>query len=138
MSKILYLDTNIFISLVIKRDDKQEECKALFQKIKVNKFKAVTSSLVISEFVWVLGSFYGISRKDISEKLEGILRLRGLKIIGDFQLTKAIEIFENKSVKFIDAMIASVKPIRERKWVVVSFDKDFDKIGTLRKEPNQL
>ena len=66
------------------------------------------------------------------------MRLRGLRVIDNYQLSKSVEIFEKKPVKYIDAMIASVEPIQEKKWVVVSFDKDFDKIGVLRKEPGEI
>lgn len=138
MTKKFYIDTNIFISLLINRDDRQKECQRLVEKIKLNKIRAVTGNLVLAELVWVLKSFYGIPKKEITEKIKGILRLRGLKIIDDYDLSEAIDIYEKKSVKFIDALIASTRLIYQKKWVVVSFDKDFDKIGVLRKEPAEL
>ncbi len=138
MKKRFYLDTNIFVSLLIERDEKQDECKRLVEKIKANKIKAVTGNVVLAELIWVLKSFYGIKKIDVVEKIKGILRLRGLRVIDNYQLSKSVEIFEKKPVKYIDAMIASVEPIQEKKWVVVSFDKDFDKIGVLRKEPGEI
>jgi predicted nucleic acid-binding protein len=138
MSKKFYLDTNILLSLLLERDDNQKECLKLVEKIKQNKINAVTGNIVLAELVWVLKSYYGIPKKEISEKLLGITRLRGLKIIDDYDLSRAIDIYEKKSVKYIDALIASIKLVNLKKWVVVSFDKDFDKIGVLRKEPADI
>jgi predicted nucleic acid-binding protein len=138
MSKKFYLDTNILLSLLIERDDKQKECLKLVEKIKQNKINAVTGNIVLAELVWVLKSYYGIPKKEISEKLRGITRLRGLKIIDDYDLSRAIDIYEKKSLKYIDALIASTKLVNLKKWVVVSFNKDFDKIGVLRKEPADI
>ena len=58
MKKRFYLDTNIFVSLLIERDEKQDECKRLVEKIKANKIKAVTGNVVLAELIWVLKSFY--------------------------------------------------------------------------------
>ena len=41
-------------------------------------------------------------------------------------------------MKFIDALIASHKSIQEEAAVIVSYDKDFDKLGILRKEPKDI
>jgi len=46
--------------------------------------------------------------------------------------------YSSKNVKFIDAMIASVDQIVSGSWVVVSYDKDFDKLGVKRAEPGGL
>lgn len=46
--------------------------------------------------------------------------------------------FEQKPVKFIDALLASIKEIKEKKWKVVSYDRDFDKLGVVRIEPKEI
>ncbi len=138
MDKRYFVDTNIFISLLIKRSGSFEECRDFFEKIKINKIKAVTGNVVLAELVWTLKSFYGISKKDVVKRLEGILQLRGLKIIDRYDLTKTVELFDRKPIKYIDAMIASIKSIQDRKWIVVSYDKDFDKLGVKRVEPGEV
>jgi len=138
MDKRYFVDTNIFISLLIKRSGSFEECRDFFEKIKINKIKAVTGNVVLAELVWTLKSFYGISKKDVVKRLEGILQLRDLKIIDRYDLTKTVELFDRKPIKYIDAMIASIKSIQDRKWIVVSYDKDFDKLGVKRVEPGEV
>ncbi|MBU1085034.1 MAG: PIN domain-containing protein [Candidatus Beckwithbacteria bacterium] len=139
MKRKYFIDTNIFIEVLTGRDNtKYEDCYKLFKKIKTNQIQAMTSSVVVAELVWTLKTFYKFSRARITRGLKSIKRLRGLKIIDSYQFDETIKIFEQKSVKYIDAMIASIKPLQEKKWVIVSYDKDFDKIGIKRLEPNKI
>jgi len=134
-----FIDTNVFLNTLIQRDKKSFiDCCQFLDNIKSNKFKAVTSNVVLAELVWVLKSFYGFSREKISRGLKSIVKLKGLRLIDNYQLLKAIEMYESKSVKYIDALIASIKPIFEKKWIIVSYDKDFDKLKVKRVEPGEL
>lgn len=134
-----FLDTNIFLRTIVVEDDKQyQECLRLLTIIKEGQIKAVTSNEVIAEMVWVLKSYYKLTRSQIVEAVRTVVNLKGLKLVLTNNIERAIEIYEQSTVKFIDAMIASIKQIQEKKWVVVSYDKDFDKIGVLRKEPKEI
>ncbi|MEK7622277.1 MAG: PIN domain-containing protein [Patescibacteria group bacterium] len=137
--KTYFIDTNIFIDIAVKRDEKRfSECSQLFKKIKSNKIKAVTGNVVLAELIWTLKSFYGADKDEIARRVKGIIQLRGLKVVDNYNAMTAIELYQNKSIKFIDALIASIKLIQEKKWTIVSFDKDFDRIGVNRKEPGQI
>jgi predicted nucleic-acid-binding protein len=88
--------------------------------------------------VWVLGSIYKIERAGIVQLLKAITSMSSLKLVNTFQTEVANRLYESKSVKYIDALIASVPEIENRKWVVVSYDKDFDSLGVVRREPNEV
>lgn len=64
--------------------------------------------------------------------------LRGLKVVDGYQISLALLYYRSKSVKFIDAMIASIKQISAKKWTIISYDQDFDKLDLIRLEPNQV
>ncbi|MDZ7587295.1 MAG: PIN domain-containing protein, partial [Patescibacteria group bacterium] len=139
LMKRYFIDTNVFIDIVIKRDEKRfDECNRLFKKIKANKIKAATGNVVLAELIWTLSSFYKAEKSEIARRIKAIIQLRGIIFVDDYDSLKAIDLFQTKSIKFIDALIASIKPIQEKKWIVVSFDRDFDKLGVIRKEPGQL
>ncbi len=53
----------------------------------------------------------------------------------DYDFKVALKIYAEKNVKFIDALIASIPQIQAKEWTVISYDRDFDKIGINRKEP---
>jgi len=61
-----------------------------------------------------------------------------LKIVDRFQPRISLNLFSKRNVKYIDTLIASIKEILAKKWTVVSYDKDFDKLGVLRKEPGEV
>ncbi len=138
---LYFIDTNIFLRVLIKENEKTfGECFGILNKIKKGEIKAFTSSLVLAEINWVLGSFYRFSKFQVAESLKGIINLKGLKIVDKHNLRLAVSIYEKHNVKFVDALIASNFLIFRNKFlaVVVSYDRDFDRIGIKRKEPGEF
>ena len=137
--KRYFVDTNVFIDIVMKRDEKRfRQCSRFFQKVKLNKIKAATGNVVLAELIWTLKSFYGIGKEEIARRIKSIIKLRGIKLVDNYDPLRAIDLYQSKSIKYIDALIASIRPIQEKKWTVVSFDKDFDRIAVNRKEPGKI
>ena len=137
--KRYFVDTNVFIDIIMKRDEKRfRQCSRFFQKVKLNKIKAVTGNVVLAELIWTLKSFYGIGKEEIARRIKSIIKLRGIKLVDNYDPLRAIDLYQSKSIKYIDALIASIRPIQEKKWTVVSFDKDFDRIAVNRKEPGKI
>ncbi len=134
-----FIDTNIFLRPIIKDSAKTaEECNLLFQEIKNGKINAFTSNLVLAEIFWVLKSVYKFKKQELSRILGAISKLKNLKIDNKENFDKAIELYEKNNVKFIDAMIASRPRILDKEMIIISYDKDFDKLNILRKEPENL
>lgn len=122
------------------KDDpkKAEECDKIFDLIEKGKIDCVTSGLVLAELVWTGMRFYNFSKYEISETLEGLFKLKYLKIVDDIDFLLAVDIFKENSIKFVDAAIAANSLVRKNKTIVVSYDRDFDKIKVKRIEPKDL
>jgi len=134
-----FLDSNIFLRPLVKDDPKKtKECEILFERIKRGEIKAFTSNLILAEIVWLCSRFYKIEKEEIIKILRSILYYRNLKIIDKFDPHLALEIYRKYNIKFIDALSSSNPKIYQKKAIVVSYDKDFDKIGVIRKEPEDL
>ena len=134
-----FLDSNIFLRVFVGDNLRMlKECLILFESIKKGKVCAVTSSVVLSEIVWTLGSFYKFPKTKVIEAIKSIMNIPRLEIVDDFTVLAALEIYQDNSVKFIDSLIASIYEIHSREWIVISYDKDFDKLGVIRKEPSQI
>lgn len=134
-----FLDSNIFLRPIVKDDEiKQNECRDLFNRVNENKLTAITSNFVLAEIVWVCQKFYGLDKEIVTGALKRILNYRGIKILDDSNSALAIDIYEKYNIKFIDALIASYSEIQSKEMVVVSYDKDFDKLGVIRKEPGEI
>ncbi len=134
-----FIDSNIFLRPIVKDDfRKVKECEELLEKLKSGEIKAFTSNLILAEIVWTGGRFYKIEKGDLITAIKGILGFKNLKVVEDSNPNLAIEIYEKFPVKFIDALIASNSKIFQREVSVVSYDKDFDKIGIKRIEPSKI
>lgn len=137
----IFIDTNIFLRVLVEENDEKvfNDCRKLLEKVKFKKISGYTSSLVLAEINWTLNSYYSFPKEDVVEALEGIIHLKNLGIMDDFNAAYAVEIYsENKKVKFIDCLIGSIREIRTGNLPVVSYDKDFDRLGVKRLEPAKL
>ncbi len=126
---IFFIDTNIFARLIIEDDKKSyHECDSFFEQVRLGKFVAITSTLILAEVGWLLKSYYRLSKIKIVESLKGIGSLSGLKIMGEPNWSEAISLYQNFSVKLTDAMIASIPKVASKEWTVISYDLDFKKL----------
>lgn len=133
------LDTNIFLRIFSGLDDQyKSECQLILKLVENGKIDAVVPNLVLSEMVWTLSSYYKHTKEEIVLALKSILNISGLKFIDGYNIVVAQDIFSSKSVKFIDALIASIDELQNKSWTIVSYDKDFDKLGVKRLEPKDL
>ena len=131
-----FIDTNVFIRVLVKDNEKFfRECLSFLNLIKKDEIRAFTSTLVLSEVEWVLDGFYKFEKQKVIEALDGIIKLKNLKIIDKFDPQLALDIFQKNNVKFIDALISSNPQIFQMKIIIISYDKDFDKLNVKRKEP---
>lgn len=139
MSTTYFLDTNIFLRVLIRENEKMsDECSLLLEKVRSNTIQVYTSYLNIAEVAWTLESFYKYPRKKIAEALEGISNLNSLKLTNAFNLPLAISLYGEKNIKLIDCMMASLKGVQNGEVIIVSYDKDFDKLGVKRSEPTNI
>lgn len=134
-----FLDSNIFLRPIVKDDSqKVEECEVLFGKIKRGELKVSTSNLVLAEVAWVCKSVYGLKRQAIAEVLSKILAFPNIKIFDNFNPYSAVQFYQQYSIKFIDALIASNPQIQDKEMIVISYDVEFDKLKIARKEPKEV
>ena len=91
-------------------------------------------SVVVAETVWVLQSFYGYSKADISDALIPFLEHPALKVEGARIVIQALRAMADNNVDFADALLAGVA--RSHGEGVASFDKDFRKLDVRWREPD--
>lgn len=132
-----FIDTNVFLRALIHDDEKTfADVISFLEHVKDNQFKAYTSSLVLAEVVWTLLSFYRLAKDDVLKSIDSIVSLRGLTFLADQDVLKALSLYKKHNVKYVDCLIRS--SLSDKKtWVVVSYDKDFDKLDVKRLEPSE-
>ncbi len=141
MFKPKYLiDTNIFVRyFVIENRRMYKECRALLEKIQKEEIDVIVPTLVLSEISWVLRSNYKRPKKEIINCLNSIKNIDSVRFICKENISRALRIWKRYNMKFIDAMICSIDDVYERKIIIVSYDKDFDKMKKVKNiMPNKL
>ena len=134
----VFLDTNIFLRFFVDAKGKQHrDCIRLFELIEAGKIRGIICSVVILEIYFILRSFYRFSNKKCEKLLTQMLTASNLQIIDSFDYQRALELFTNTGIKFADCLIASLK-FFEKGGAIISYDKDFDKLGIKRIEPAEI
>lgn len=134
-----FIDTNIFLRTLLRDEEKTfKDCLRFLQEIKKGEIRAFTSNLILAEVNWTLLRFYNFPKEKVIKALYSVLKLKNLRIIDKFNSNLAMEIYSKFSLKFIDALIVSNPKIFRKEAIIISYDKDFDKIGVKRKEPKDL
>ena len=91
-------------------------------------------SVVVAETVWVLQSFYGYSKGEISGALIPLLEHPALSIEGARTVIRALQTMASGNVDFADALLAAAA--RAHGEGVASFDKDFRRLDIEWCEPD--
>lgn len=133
-----FLDTNIFLRFLVSDNIvMQRDCSMLLRYIREKKIEAYTASHVFAEVVWVLQGFYNFSRP---KTVQALHTLDTMGVVHDDRVNflQALDFYEAYSVKFIDALIATNPSLQDGSVVLISYDKDFDKLGAKRVEPDEI
>lgn len=122
------VDTNIFLRYLTNDEPVLAgRIEKVFSDCREGKLKLVTTTMVISELEWTLRSFYRLSREAVSERIEAVLALPGLRVVDQgHDLSVALELYRQKSVDWVD--ILNYQVAKKLGIAVLSYDKDFDKL----------
>ena len=101
-----FIDTSVILRLLVRDDDIKRKAVERLLKEAINKGEALyVLPAALMETVFVLEKVCKIDRKKIREMLEAILNTPVLRFeMGDV-FRKAIEVYEEKNVKFADAVM---------------------------------
>ena len=128
-----FLDTNIVLRYLTEDDPcKAKRCDELFKKISSGKETLFTSTLVITEVVWVLEKVYRLTRDQITVCVQKILNTPHIECAEKDILLTAVGLYELKNIDFIDAynaILMQTKDIQD----IYSYDTHFDLFPALKR-----
>lgn len=129
--KTYFVDTNYFLRLLIKDNNKQfKTAFAFFKKASEYQIKALTSTVVIFEIFWVFSSFYQKQKKQVIPLLEKILKMDFVEIEHRQTLVEALQLYSHHSIDFEDCYyIIFAKNLAAG---FATFDQKINKILPLR------
>ena len=130
---MIFIDTNIFIRYFVSDDSyKSKKVEELFQKIVKGEIESFTNQMVIAEIVWVLDKFYNMDRQLICDNIEFVVNTPNIKVKEKNILLRAVDIYRNSSIDFIDAYNYSYILANDA-GSIFSYDSHFDKLESIRR-----
>jgi len=126
------IDSNIILRFLTNDvPEKAERCEELLKRVEEGKESVEIPLLVIAEIIYVLEKVYKESKTKIYSLLEPILKLRKVYIHNKKILLKALELYAKRKIDFTDAWLSVYAG--EKKSAIYSYDKDFDKIKSIKR-----
>lgn len=127
------LDANVIIRYFVGDDPKKAQ--AFEELLKAGREDLFVTSTTVAEIVWVLSSFYKLSKKSVIEKIEGLLNLDSVEVENQNVVSRSLEMWKNYNIDFIDAYTIAFSEDRGFDGVY-SYDRGLDKVGHFsRREP---
>lgn len=126
------IDTSAILRLLVKDDETKS--RAVETLIKESHHRGITLYLppiVVLEIVWVLEKVYKYKRNKIREIVEAILNTPELKCLEQNIFRNAIEVYEERNIKFADAVIGCWGLSHYFSTIYTFDEKDFRKITGL-------
>ncbi|MBI3342787.1 PIN domain-containing protein [Candidatus Gottesmanbacteria bacterium] len=133
------VDSNIFLRIIVRDDQKTwQDCIDAISAIEQNHMEAYIPTVVAAEIQYVLKSFYGFEKSSLVKALAAVVGTKHLETVDDLSFSVAVKFFEDYNVKFVDCLLASSRRVQDGNASILSYDRDFDKLGVRRMEPRDL
>lgn len=127
-----FIDTSVILRFLINDDGvKRKACERLFKTAGTHGIILNLLPVAVLEVVWVLEKVYKYERKMIREIVEAILNTPELRVEMEDVFRKALAVYEEKNVKFADAVMAYWGLERGVAIVYTYDEKDFKRIEGL-------
>ena len=121
------IDTNVILRYLLEDLPEQSEASARFMENLGRGEEAYIHDVVIAEVIWTLEKFYKVPRSKIRDVVSELLSIRGIVLSNKGVLLRALQLYADKKIDFLDALLASL--VLEDEVEVVTFDKDFRRVG---------
>ena len=99
------LDTNVLVRYIMQDDAKQsQKATKLIESLTVNS-PGYVSVISVVELGWVLTSCYGLTRRQLEQAFEALLRTKEIVVDRADQVLKALRVFKATTADFADCLI---------------------------------
>ena len=124
-----FIDTNVLIRhLIGEPADQAKQATRTLSSLET----LLLSDIVIAEAIYVLQKVYSVDRPTISDVMKSLLAFPSIQVVDEPTVLRALEIFVNHRLHFVDAFLAaSAESTGVNK--VVSFDQGIDRVKTINR-----
>ncbi len=127
------VDTNIIIRLAVKDDARQREaCVKLLEKAANRELMLYILPVAVLETVWILEKYYRLPKKKVRDFVEALLNTPDIICDMENVFKQAIVVYEEKNIKFADAVMGYWGLEKGITDVFTYDEKDFRRIEGLK------
>ncbi len=130
------VDANVILRYLTKDPPAMAEAALkIFDEARNGKISLSIIPITVAEVVWVLESFYGYPKQQITETMTPFLMCEGLEVENLDLLIGALTLYHEKNLDFADAVLA-ITALRKGPKIICSFDRHLNRVdGLKRLEP---
>lgn len=132
-----FLDTNVILRYLTNDDEeKARNCYELLQRVQRGEEELFACEAVVAESVYVLSSPrlpYQLTHEEIRVRLLPVLSLRSLRIPDKRVVLRALDIYAAYEFLDFEDALAVAHMEREGAGEIVSYDRDFDRVPSVRR-----
>lgn len=129
---MIFVDTNFFLRFLLKDiKDQYLEAESLFKSGAKGEIAIATSLVVIFEIFWVLNSYYGYNRNQLSKTIKGVLSMTFIHLKERELLMQSIMVYDTTNLSLGDCyniVFAQESNIKDFKTFDAKLNKEFEKI----------
>lgn len=130
----LFVDTNVFIRYLTNDDPRKADRVERRLKLAMKgEISLVTNLMVIAELIWTLESYYQLSKPEVAEKLSIIINMPNLELAEKQRILKALSLYVDKNIDFIDAFNAFFIKENGISKVLTYDRRHFDRVEWLKR-----
>lgn len=109
MKPRIVVDTNVLVSFLTNRDERQQEqAGQLFREAAEGKCALILHQVVLSEMVYVLLTVYSISAQEVSQTLNDLLAMPGTLAVDSISWALLLSLWPDRIPTFADAALAAI------------------------------
>ncbi len=116
---MIRLDTNYILRYLL---NDNEKTATLAEEVILHKEVHIANEVWV-EVVYVLEGVYDLEKEKISTVLRALIQADNIHVIDKYNLVKALEIFAQKKLDFVDCLLCAYAGVDE----VYTFDKKLQK-----------
>jgi predicted nucleic acid-binding protein len=126
------IDTNVIIRLLVETPEtinpRFKGVFRFFERLENGHLTAYLPEIVLFQSYFVLTSYYGVPQREAAEKLEQLVRFKGVTMSEKQVSTECLRIVQKEKIDIVDAWILAYSSAKGLSGVY-SFDADFPRQG---------
>lgn len=125
--KQVVVDANVLLRFLLNDVPAQSaRVEHLLGEARAGKVQILVTQIVVFEIHFALDKYYGFDKKTVGEKLKAILSAQYLQIDGRGILLRAVSLWNENKVSFVDAFLAA--QAQSLGVELISFDRKLTKL----------